>query len=220
METEIKAITTKEIIALLVTKFPLCFSLEGQAKPLKVGVFQDLAEQLTEEDNVSKTRLRQALRHYTSSWRYLKSIKVGAFRVDLAGEQVAEIDQEQADFAASTLKESQDKFGKKFPKAKETNDKPNVNAKPKHHKAPDEQAAKKQKKFSHVKATTAVKAKEVVQVELKPIEDSAVTVGANVKVKFGNSPIDAVITEVSGNDVHVQLASGMVVKTQVEKIFS
>ena len=91
---ETKALTTKEIIALLATKFPACFSIEGQAKPLKVGIFQEIAEQLTEEDNVSKTRLRQVLRHYTSSWRYLKSIKLGVKRVDLAGESVAEIDQE------------------------------------------------------------------------------------------------------------------------------
>ncbi len=60
METETKALTTKEIIALLAKKFPACFSTEGQAKALKVGIFQEIAEQLTEEDNVSKTRLRQA----------------------------------------------------------------------------------------------------------------------------------------------------------------
>ena len=40
---ETKAITTKEIIAALSEKFPLCFSIEGQAKPLKVGIFQDIA---------------------------------------------------------------------------------------------------------------------------------------------------------------------------------
>ena len=119
---ESKSITTKEIIAVLAEKFPQCFSIEGQAKPLKVGIFQEIAEQLTEEDNISKTRLRQALRHYTSSWRYLKSIRKGSFRVDLAGEQVAEIDQEQADYAAKTLKESQEKFGHKKPQNNKASD--------------------------------------------------------------------------------------------------
>ena len=48
----------------------------------------------------------------------------------------------------------------------------------------------------------------------------AIIVGAKVKVQLGNSPMNAVITEVSGNDVSVQLVSGMVIKTQVKNIFT
>ena len=210
---ETKALTTKEIIALLSSKFPLCFSVEGQAKPLKVGIFQEIAEQLTEEDNVSKTRLRQVLRHYTSSWRYLKSIKVGASRIDLNGESVAEIDQEQADHAKNTLKESQEKFGHKDQKGKAKKDNAShTDAKSK---------AKKAQKFQNIKSTKSAKAtnKPAKEIKLEQVNPSAVKVGANVKVKFGNSPMSAVVTEVDGGDVHVQLASGMVVKTQVEQIF-
>ncbi len=36
--------------------FPKCFTLEGEAKPLKSGIFQDLAERLN-EDEKSKRRL-------------------------------------------------------------------------------------------------------------------------------------------------------------------
>ena len=210
---ETKAITTKEIIAVLAAKFPACFSTEGQAKPLKVGIFQEIAEQLTEEDNISKTRLRQALRHYTSSWRYLKSIKLGAHRVDLAGEKIAEIDKDQAEHAEKTLKESQEKFGHK-PKAKGA---PEHAAKKAEHKKHQD---KKQKQFKNIKSPKAEKKVNAEPVKLSPVEESAVKVGASVKVKFGNAPMDAVITEVAGSDVHVQLASGMVVKTQIEKIFS
>lgn len=215
---ETKAITTKEIIAALSEKFPLCFSIEGQAKPLKVGIFQDIAEKLTEEDNISKTRLRQALRHYTSSWRYLKSIKLGTFRVDLTGEKVAEIDKEQAEHAAKTLKESQEKFGHKNSKDK-TAKAPKTGGVAKS-ESPNNKKSVKNKQFNNVKSTKRAPKREQPKVELKPIEESAISVGAQVKVKFGNSPMDAVITEVAGNDVQVQLASGMVVKTQVEKIFS
>ncbi|MGJ8693886.1 MAG: RNA chaperone ProQ [Thalassotalea sp.] len=210
---ETKAITTKEIITVLAAKFPACFSIDGQAKPLKVGIFQEIAEQLTEEDNISKTRLRQALRHYTSSWRYLKSIKLGAHRVDLAGEKIAEIDKEQAEHAAKTLKESQEKFGHK-PKGK----KPAENdAK----KSGDKKAHEKtQKQFKNVKSPKADNKAKPAPVKLTQVEESAVNVGAKVKVKFGNAPMEATITEVAGSDVHVQLASGMVVKTQIEKIFN
>ena len=213
---ESKALTTKEIIAALAEKFPACFSVDGQAKPLKVGIFQDIAETLTEEDAISKTRLRQALRHYTSSWRYLKSVKQGAFRVDLAGEQVAEIDQEQAEYAAKTLKESQEKFGYKKNAKSEKGEKPATNK----HKGSKKADTNKQQKFKNIKSTKRAAKQEQANIELKPAEQSTIKVGANVKVRFGNAPMDAVITEVDGNDVQVQLSSGMVVKTQAEKIFS
>jgi ProP effector len=113
METEIKRTSSKDIIAYLTEKFPQCFSIKGPVKPLKIGIFQDLAERLKDDETVSKTRLRQALRHYTSSWRYLKVIKVGAFRIDIDGQNVSEIDDEQAKYASKALKESQEKFGNK-----------------------------------------------------------------------------------------------------------
>jgi len=66
-----KLTDTKAIIAYLVEKFPLCFIAEGEAKPLKIGLFQDLAEALKDDERVSKTQLRQALRQY-----YTVAVKV------------------------------------------------------------------------------------------------------------------------------------------------
>ena len=71
-----------------------------------------------------------------------------------------------------------------------------------------------------MKSTKRSEKKQEQAVELKPIEKSTISVGAQVKVKFGNAPMDAVVTEVTGDDVQVQLSSGMVIKTQAEKIFS
>jgi len=216
-QTESKRISTKDIIAHLAEKFPACFSVQGPAKPLKIGIFQELAEKIADDEVVSKTRLRQALRHYTSSWRYLKAIKLGAFRVDIDGNQVAEIDQEQADYAAKTLHESQEKFGNK-------NSKDTQNKKTYKGKSPESKAsrpaskAKDKAKFKAVKSSNRAQSKVVAK--LKPVEASAVTVGKAVKVQLGNAPLDAVITEVAGDDVSVQLNSGMVVKTQVKNIFT
>lgn len=211
---ETKRTSTKEIIAYLAEKFPACFSVEGPAKPLKVGIFQELAEKLADDETVSKTRLRQALRHYTSSWRYLKSVKVGVFRVDIEGNDVAEIDQEQADYANKTLKESREKFGNKLAtdKGEEKTYKGNNAAK--------KPAAKKKDnaKFKSVKSTKRAQTKEPAK--LIPVESSSVVVGSKVKVQLGNAPMDAVITEVAGDDISVQLSSGMVVKTQAKNIFT
>jgi len=214
LEIENKRTSTKEIIAYLADKFPACFSVEGPAKPIKVGIFQDLAERLADDETVSKTRLRQALRHYTSSWRYLKSVKLGCFRVDIDGNNAAEIDQEQADYASKTLKESQEKFGNKKPKDNAVK-KPYKRTKPEVKPSTD---VKQKAKFNAIKSTKIAPTK--VEVKLKPVADDAVIVGKNVKVQLGNSPMDAVITEVAGKDVSVQLTSGMVVKTQVKNIFT
>jgi len=215
--TETKRTSTKEIIKYLTEKFPACFSIEGPAKPLKVGIFQELAEKLTDDETVSKTRLRQALRHYTSSWRYLKSVKLGAFRIDIDGKDVAEIDKEQADYASKTLKESQEKFGNKNNKDS-TNKKPYKGKKPENKSSTGVAKAKDKAKFNAVKSSKRAQSK--VAAKLKPVESSAVSVGNAIKVKVGNTPMDAVITEISGKDISVQLNSGMVVKTQVENIFT
>lgn len=85
MENQPKLNSSKEVITFLAERFPHCFSAEGEARPLKIGIFQDLVERVQGEMGLSKTQLRSALRLYTSSWRYLYGIKAGAVRVDLDG---------------------------------------------------------------------------------------------------------------------------------------
>lgn len=101
---------TKEVVAYLAQKFPLCFSVEGEAKPLKVGLFQDLAEALADDETVSKTQLRQVLRAYTMSWRYLAACKPNAVRVGLQGEEAGVVDEQQAQHAAESLAQAKEAF--------------------------------------------------------------------------------------------------------------
>ncbi|MFQ3264750.1 MAG: ProP effector [Colwellia sp.] len=221
METEIKRTSTKDIIAYLTEKFPECFSIKGPVKPLKIGIFQDLAEKLNDDETVSKTRLRQALRHYTSSWRYLKVIKVGTSRVDVDGKDVAEIDEEQAAYASKTLKESQEKFGNKkaidSDSKKSDKGKPSPTARANTNTKPTDKK-RESAKFKTVKST----AKKTVEKEVEPlksVESATIKVGSNVRVQLGNSPMKATITEISGKDISVQLDSGMVIKTQLQNIY-
>lgn len=67
MENQPKLNSSKEVIAFLAERFPHCFSAEGEARPLKIGIFQDLVERVGGEMNLSKTQLRSALRLYTSA---------------------------------------------------------------------------------------------------------------------------------------------------------
>lgn len=101
---------TKEVVAYLAEKFPLCFSVEGEAKPLKVGLFQDLSEALADDETVSKTQLRQVLRAYTMSWRYLAACKPNAVRVGLQGEEAGIVDEQQAQHAAESLAQAKEAY--------------------------------------------------------------------------------------------------------------
>lgn len=234
VETQAKPHNVKEVVALLAEQFPLCFSLTGPAKPLKVGIFQDLAEKLQENPLISKTMLRQALRVYTSSWRYLEAVKEGACRVDLDGVDGAVIDASQAEHAAATLAESKAK-AQEARKAKQNAERakakaaaaangadqaaaPAKSAKPAYKKSsnrPSEKAAK----AATLKSKPVADAVKQPVVELKAVEDGQLVVGGKVLVKFGASPIAATVVELAKQDVVVQLASGMIVKTQRGSLF-
>ena len=109
MENNEKFKNSKELIAYLCELFPACFIAEGEAKPLKIGIFQDLASRLADDEKVSKTLLRSALRQYTSSWRYLHGIKAGESRVDLDGNACDVLTEEHVTHDKQALKESKDK---------------------------------------------------------------------------------------------------------------
>lgn len=133
MENNEKLKNSKELIAYLCELFPTCFIADGEAKPLKIGIFQDLAARLAEDARVSKTLLRSALRQYTSSWRYLHGIKAGAIRVDLDGNECGVLTEEHVTHAKQALKESKDKVfaSRRRPEAEKAPAKPRRPARPK-----------------------------------------------------------------------------------------
>lgn len=107
MENQPKLNSSKEVIAFLAQRFPQCFSAEGEARPLKIGIFQDLVERMQGDENgLSKTQLRSALRLYTSSWRYLHGVKVGAERVDLDGNSCGVLEEQHVEHARQQLEEA------------------------------------------------------------------------------------------------------------------
>ncbi|WP_109432882.1 RNA chaperone ProQ [Aggregatibacter segnis] len=201
--TEVQKLTNnKEIIAYLAEKFPLCFSLEGEAKPLKIGLFQDLSEALKDDERVSKTQLRHALRQYTSNWRYLHGCKVGAVRVDLQGNPAGELEQEHADHAAQQLAEAkalvaQKRAAEKAAKA--------VTEK----KRPARRAPKQGEK-------TVRKPKLV----LTSVNMAELQEGQKVKVKVGDRAQNAKVLEFSNEAARVELDNGLVVNVTADRLFA
>ena len=204
MENIQKFANSKEVIAFLAETFPKCFSVSGEAKPLKIGIFQDLAEALSEESRVSKTQLRSSLRHYTNSWRYLESVTEGAHRVNLNGENDAIIEAEHADHAKQQLAESKAKAAEKRKSQK---------------KPVAKRSTEKTQQFSKVKATNNAKksgTKPANPSSNRPVPQKLTSedmvVGTKVTVKLGKVPMPAVITEIAKDGIHIQLDTGMVVK--------
>ncbi|ACA86416.1 ProQ activator of osmoprotectant transporter ProP [Shewanella woodyi ATCC 51908] len=208
MESTEKLTDTNAILAYLYETFPLCFIAEGETKPLKIGLFQDLAERLADDSKVSKTQLRIALRRYTSSWRYLKGVKAGAQRIDLDGQACGELEQEHIEHAQLTLKESQEKA-----KAKRIAKATAAKASEKASKKPAKKVAPKRTKPAPKPVKEAAPA-----VNLTPAVLNELKQNQRVNVKLGKSPVAGVIVDIKKEDVQVQLDSGLTVKVRVEHI--
>jgi ProP effector len=207
MDIPQKFSNSKEVINFLVEQFPTCFSNKGDAKPLKIGIFQDLAERLENEERVSKTLLRSSLRHYTNSWRYLHSIKNGAQRIDLDGKDVAAIEDEHVEHAKKQLDESKAKVAEKRKELKAAE--------------ASVKSTQKKKEAPKFKPTSHVVKKEQPKVKQLPaerLEQQHIVSGTAVTVKIGKSPMPATITDVSKDGIQVQLDTGMVVKVQLENL--
>ena len=69
MENNEKITNSKELIAYLSELFPACFIAAGEARPLKIGIFQDLAARLADDTRVSASIYVQlALSAWVASW--------------------------------------------------------------------------------------------------------------------------------------------------------
>ncbi|AUU90456.1 MULTISPECIES: RNA chaperone ProQ [Enterobacteriaceae] len=226
MENQPKLNSSKEVIAFLSERFPHCFSAEGEARPLKIGIFQDLVARVEGEMNLSKTQLRSALRLYTSSWRYLYGIKAGATRVDLDGNPCGVLDEQHVEHARKQLEEAkarvqaqraeqQAKKREAAIAAGETEEAPRRERKPR--------PAPRRKENSERKPRTdkpAAKPQRAPREERHtPVSDlSALTVGQNLKVKAGNNAMDATVLEITKDGVRVQLTSGMSMIVRAEHL--
>jgi len=206
MDEQQKLANSKEVLAFLATEFPKCFSLQSEAKPLKIGIFHDLSERLKDDARLSKRLLRMSLRHYTSSWKYLASVKEGAHRIDLDGVDGDKIEKEHADHAATQLKESKAKAAEKRQELKkQTQD----------NKATKSKANIPGRAVPSVKKPGDRKPKQAApKVKVRELVDEDMKVGVQVSVKVGSSPMPATITEVAKDGIQVQLNSGMTVKVQ------
>ncbi|HHF7375049.1 ProQ/FINO family protein [Legionella bozemanae] len=91
-----------QVIDWLIEHFPNAFFKKGnQIKPLKIGIFDDIIDFYERLDSppFSKKSLREALSYYSASPAYLNCQKENAARIDIYGNEVDTVTQEQAKYA-------------------------------------------------------------------------------------------------------------------------
>ncbi|KTD60143.1 hypothetical protein Lsai_0253 [Legionella sainthelensi] len=97
-----------QIIDWLIEHFPNAFFKKGsQIKPLKIGIFDDIIDFYERLDSppFSKKSLRDALSYYSASPAYLNCQKENAARIDIYGNEVDVVTQEQAKYAYQRYQE-------------------------------------------------------------------------------------------------------------------
>ena len=213
MNSTAKLVDNKAVIAYLAEKFPKCFTLKGDAQPLKIGLFQDLAARLSEDEMVSKTQIRGAIRHYTTSWRYLRGTKAGAKRIDLDGVAGDELTADHVDHAKKVLQESQKKA-----KVRADEKAPKVVKSDKSDKTASAAKLKRAKVPTRTSPKQAVAPAQPVGEKVE--NTAALSINQKVLVTLGKSPMQGVIVDIAKSEAKVQLTSGMVVKVKPEHLLA
>ncbi|MDF1683960.1 MAG: ProQ/FinO family protein [Legionellaceae bacterium] len=98
----------------LTDTFPKAFDNTSSIQPLKIGILHDIlahAEQASSA-GISKSKLRQAVVVFTRRIDYLACIKAREMRVDLDGNPVARVSEEEAEHASSKIKRRVEKSAK------------------------------------------------------------------------------------------------------------
>ncbi|MBP7546559.1 MAG: RNA chaperone ProQ [Corallincola sp.] len=103
------SLSPEALLALLCEQFPKCFIARGECRPLKIGILDSLAARTAGQAGVSKTRLREVLRRYTNTTRYLQGVVAGAKRVDLDGEDAGEVAEDHVSHAQQQLAERRER---------------------------------------------------------------------------------------------------------------
>ncbi len=95
--------------------FPSAFYKHSRdIKPLKIGIFSDIMDfyERLDAPPCSKKKIREALNYYSASPAYLNCQKMGVARIDLYGNEVDVVTEEQEKYAYQRYQERYTKHRK------------------------------------------------------------------------------------------------------------
>lgn len=94
----------------LASTFPQAFDNSTSIRPLKAGIMDDILQYADKafEAGISKSKLREAVVLFTRRLDYLACLKLREARIDLQGNPICEVSQEEAEHAAAKIKKRVD----------------------------------------------------------------------------------------------------------------
>lgn len=100
-----------DALSWLAVNFPDAFDNSIRISPLKKGIMDDIMHYADKaaEAGISKSKLREAVVLFTRRLDYLACLKAREMRIDLQGNTVAEVSEEEADHAAAKIKKRVEK---------------------------------------------------------------------------------------------------------------
>lgn len=95
----------------LAKQFPAAFDNSLSIRPLKTGIMNDILEFADKAalDGISKGKLREAVVVFTRRLDYLACLKLKEMRIDLEGNELSAVTQEEADIAAAKIRKRVEK---------------------------------------------------------------------------------------------------------------
>ena len=95
-----------DALSWLAANFPAAFDISLRIYPFKIGIMDDilLYADSAAEAGISKSKLREALVLFTRRIDYLACLKLREKRIDLQGNQVGQVSEEEAKHAAEKIK--------------------------------------------------------------------------------------------------------------------
>lgn len=104
----------KNALIWLATKFPQAFDTSLSIQPLKIGIIDDILQYSTEaaQEGFSRSKLREALVLFTRRIDYLTCLKAREMRIDLWGNLIEPVTDEEAENAALKIKKRIEKSAK------------------------------------------------------------------------------------------------------------
>ncbi|RUR20747.1 activator of prop osmoprotectant transporter [Legionella sp. km535] len=100
-----------EALVWLAANFPSAFDNSIRIRPLKTGIMDDILQYADKaaEAGISKSKLREAVVVFTRRLDYLACLKAREKRIDLLGNTVSDVSEEEADHAAAKIKKRVEK---------------------------------------------------------------------------------------------------------------
>lgn len=98
----------------LATSFPHAFDNTVLIRPLKLGIMEDILSHTSSAaaSGISKSKLREAVVVFTRRIDYLACLKAREIRVDLEGNPVTIVTEDEANYAAAKIKKRVEKSAK------------------------------------------------------------------------------------------------------------